>query len=277
MELGIQADQSAASLAVTCEPVYFTLVIPAYNEAARLPRTIAAVIAELAERPYRSEVLLVLDGCTDDTAAHARAGWHGNCEIRVIDNAVNRGKGACVRQGMLAAGGRYCFFTDADLSYPLHQLEGFLAVLVADGGVAIACRDASVARYQRPLRRLVTRLSRWVMTHLVVPGVADTQAGLKGFTREVARDLFATQRLTGFGFDAELLHIAHMRGYPIRPLPVEWEDVPGSKIRLGRDVSRMALELVALAANRLLGRYRRPRELTAVVPEARRAEPALPG
>jgi dolichyl-phosphate beta-glucosyltransferase len=272
LELGIQDGQNTVTegaRAVTREAVYLSLVIPAYNEAVRLPRTIEAVIAQLAHQPYRSEVLLVLDGCTDDTAAHARAGWHGNCEIRVIDNAVNRGKGACVRQGMLAASGRYCFFTDADLSYPLHQLDGFLATLVTDGGVAIASRDTSVTRYQRPLRRLVTFLSRWTMNQLVVPGVHDTQAGLKGFTREVARDLFETQRLTGFGFDAELLHIAYMRGYPIRPLAVEWEDVPGSKVRLGRDISRMALELLALFANRLLGRYRRVDALTAVVPEAR--------
>lgn len=273
MELGIQDGDPALgeppALAVPCEPVYLSLVIPAYNEAARLPRTLDAVIAQLAEQPYRSEVLLVLDGCTDDTAAHTRPGWHGNCEIRVLDNPVNRGKGACVRQGMLEADGRYCFFTDADLSYPLHQLDPFLDHLVAQGGVAIASRDESTVRYQRPLRRLVTRLSRWTMCHFVVPGVHDTQAGFKGFTRAVALDLFATQRLTGFGFDAELLHIAHLRGYAIRPIPVEWEDVPGSRVRLGRDVSRMALELVALGWNRLLGRYRRPAELTLVVPEAR--------
>jgi dolichyl-phosphate beta-glucosyltransferase len=273
LELDIQDGQQALdagpALALTCEPVHLSLVIPAYNEAARLPRMLDAVIAQLAHQPYRSEVLLVLDGCTDDTAKVTRAGWHGNCEIRVLDNPVNRGKGACVRQGMLEAGGRYCFFTDADLSYPLHQLDRFLATLEEGGGVAIASRDTSVVRYQRPLRRLVTRLSRWVMHHLVVPGISDTQAGFKGFTREIARDLFATQRLTGFGFDAELLHIAHMRGYPIQPLAVEWQDVPGSRVRLGRDVSRMVLELVALAANRLAGRYDRPAELALVVPEAR--------
>lgn len=261
MELGIEQGQNVietpTALAITCEPVYLSLVIPAYNEAQRLPRTIAAVLEHLAEKPYRSEVLLVLDGCNDDTeaVATAQAGWHGNCEVRVVANDVNRGKGACVRQGMLLAGGRYCFFTDADLSYPLYQLDRFLETLVTDGGAAIASRDASVVRYQSPLRRVVTLLSRWTMNHFFVPGVHDTQAGFKGFTREVARDLFASGRLTGFGFDVELLHIAHMRGYGIHPLEVEWEDVPGSKVRLLRDISRMGLELGAIILNRLTGRY----------------------
>jgi dolichyl-phosphate beta-glucosyltransferase len=271
VELGIQqgpaspgaTDVTPRELALTCEAVYLSLVIPAFNEEARLARTLDAAFEYLANKPFRTEVLLVLDGCTDGTAAVAAqyGAGVGACDLRVLDNAVNRGKGACVRQGMLAAGGRYCFFTDADLSYPLFQLEAFLAVLVADGGVAIASRDASVVRYQRPLRRLVTLLSRWTMHKFFVPGVHDTQAGLKGFTREVALDLFNTQRLGGFGFDVELLHIAHMRGYAIRPLPVEWEDVPGSKVRLGRDVSRMGLELGQLMLNRLLGRYRPVAEL----------------
>jgi dolichyl-phosphate beta-glucosyltransferase len=266
VEIGIQQgpassgvdEQTPRELTLTCEAAYLSLVIPAFNEAARLARTLDAVFAQFAQKPYKTEVLLVLDGCTDATADVAATYGRGqdNCHLRVLDNAVNRGKGACVRQGMLEAQGRYCFFTDADLSYPLHQMDAFLEVLVVDGGVAIASRDASVVQYQRPLRRLVTLLSRWTMNHFFVPGVQDTQAGLKGFTREVALDLFTTQRLGGFGFDVELLHIAHMRGYAIRPLPVVWEDVPGSKVRLGRDVSRMGLELCMLIANRLLGRYR---------------------
>lgn len=267
MELGTQEVPSTpgvpaaaqAEPTITCEPIYLSLVIPAFNEAARLGRTLDAVFAQLAEKPYRSELVLVLDGCTDATAdvAARYSPGRGQCSLRILDNPGNRGKGACVRQGMLEARGSYCVFTDADLSYPLYQLDRFLAVLVTEGGVAIASRDASVVHYQRPARRLVTVLSRWTMSHLFVPGIHDTQAGFKGFTREVARELFALQRLRGFGFDVELLHLAHLRRYPIHPLPIEWEDVPGSKVRLVRDVGRMVLELAALVGNRLLGRYRK--------------------
>lgn len=262
------------------EPVHLSLVIPAYNEEARLGATLEAVIAFLAPQPYRSEAVVVLDGCTDGTLAVVRAheGPHGNLLIRFLDNPVNRGKGACVRQGMLAAGGRYRVFTDADLSYPLHQLAPFLAHLEDRGGVVVASRQASAVRYQAPARRLVTALVRTVMHHGFVPGIADTQAGFKGFTAEVAEDLFGVQRLGGFGFDVEILHIAHMRGYPIAPLAVEWRDVPGTRVRLVRDVVRGALELLALVGNRLAGRYARREaavELVATVPAVDASVPGV--
>jgi dolichyl-phosphate beta-glucosyltransferase len=239
-----------------------SLVIPAHNEEARLARTLEAVVAHLVRQPWSSEVLVVLDGCTDGTADVAArfAGLHGPCEVLVLARPARRGKGATVREGMRAARGTYRVFTDADLSYPLSQLDAFLAALATGHGLAIASRDGAIARYQRPARRLVTTLSRWLMHTWVVPGIHDTQAGLKAFTREAAEDLFRVQRLEGFGFDVELLHVARMRGYPIATIGVEWQDMPGSKVRLGRDLWLMALELVAIAGHRLAGRYRRGEE-----------------
>ncbi|MEB3328907.1 MAG: glycosyltransferase [Candidatus Sericytochromatia bacterium] len=245
------------------DPPHVSLVIPAHNEEARLARTLEAAVAHLAACPWPSEVLVVLDGCTDgtETVAAGFTGLHGPCELRVLARPVRRGKGATVREGMLAARGAYRVFTDADLSYPLSQLDAFLAALAAGSGLAIASRDGAIARYQRPARRLVTRLSRWLMHTWVVPGIHDTQAGLKAFTREVAEDLFRVQRLEGFGFDVELLHVARLRGYPIATIGVEWQDRPGSKVRLGRDLWHMALELLAIACHRLTGRYARGPEV----------------
>lgn len=259
METELQLDAPPQAVTLTCEPTHLSLVIPAYNEEARLGPTLEATIDFLSEKPYRSEALVVLDGCTDGTAAIARRheGLHGNCVVRVIENGENRGKGACVRDGMRTATGEFLFFTDADLSYPLHQLDTFLEALRVDGGVAIASRDTSSVRYQAPLRRVITYVSRMVMNHLFVPGIRDTQAGFKGFTRDVALDLFEVQRLTRFGFDAEILHVAHARGYTIQALPVEWVDMPGSKVRPARDITRMAIDLLAIVVNRGLGRYRR--------------------
>lgn len=258
METELQHGLPIQDLTLTCETTHLSLVIPAYNEEARLGPTLEAVIAFLAEKPYRSEALIVLDGCTDGTAELARRyeGFHGACHLRVLDCPQNRGKGACVRDGMLEATGQYLFFTDADLSYPLHQIDTFLDALVLDGGLAIASRDTSIVKYQAPARRLITYMSRKVMNHLFVPGIRDTQAGFKGFTRAVAQDLFRVQRLNRFGFDAEILHVAYMRGYAIQALPVEWVDVPGSKVVPVRDIALMAADLARIVINRLLGRYR---------------------
>lgn len=273
VDLAVPTSAAPREISITCEPVHLSLVIPAFNEEARLGATLDAVIATLATQPTRSEAIVVLDGCTDGTRAlvDRYAGSHGNLTLRLIDNPINQGKGACVRQGMQAAGGRYRVFTDADLSYPLDQLPKLLGALEAGAGVAIASREASAVRYQAPARRLVTMLSRFVMNTFFVPGVSDTQAGFKAFTAEVADDLFGVQRLTGFGFDVEILHIAHLRGYRIQPLAVAWRDVPGTRVQLGRDVLRGGGELLALIANRLRGRYaRRPSttEAAALVPPA---------
>lgn len=240
--------------------MYLSLVIPAYNEASRIGPTLDAVVDFLGAKAYRSEVLVVLDGCTDATAEVVRPylGPHGSVELRMLENPKNRGKGACVKQGMLAAGGRFRCFTDADLSYPLAQLDAFLAALEARGGVAIASRVHVPTSYQSAPRRFVTWASRQFMKRLVVPGVADTQAGLKGFERQAAEAIFSRQRLQGFGFDAELLFLAQALGYPIVQIPATWQDQPGSRVRLRRDVPLMALEMLRLLLDRALGRYHLP-------------------
>lgn len=240
--------------------MHLSLVIPAYNEAERLGPTLDAVVAFLGEKPYRSEVLVVLDGCTDGTMEVLRPylGPHGPVELKAIENAKNRGKGACVKQGMLAATGRFQGFTDADLSYPLPQLDAFLAALERHGGVAIASRVHVSTAYQSAPRRLVTWASRQLMDRLVVPGVPDTQAGLKLFERRAAEAIFPRQRLQGFGFDAELLYLAQALGFPILQIPATWQDQPGSRVRLRRDVPRMALEMLQLLWHRARGAYQLP-------------------
>ena len=233
-----------------------SLVIPCYNEANRIGPTIEAVLAFLTTKPYASEVILVLDGCTDDTARVLGpfAGRQVNCDVRIVENPVNRGKGACTRQGMLAASGQLRIFTDADLSYPISGIDRFVDEL-QNADVVIASRETSGIKYATMTRRAITTLSRFVMDRFFVRGIPDTQAGFKGFRADVARDLFGHQRVNGFGFDAEILYVAQMRKYRIVPVVLSWEDVPGSKVRIARDVPKMALELCAILANRAQGRY----------------------
>lgn len=240
--------------------MHLSLVIPAHNEAQRLGPTLDAVVAFLGEKPYRSEVLVVLDGCTDGTKELVLPylGPHGPVELKLLEQQPHRGKGFCVRRGMLAATGKLRAFTDADLSYPLPQLDALLAALEAHGGVAIASRVHVPTDYQSLPRRLVTWASRQLMKRWIVPGVPDTQAGLKAFTREAAEAIFPRQRLRGFGFDAELLHLAQALRFPIHQHPATWQDQPGSRVRLRRDVPKMALEVLALLWHRARGHYALP-------------------
>jgi dolichyl-phosphate beta-glucosyltransferase len=237
---------------------HLSVVIPAFNEEDRLEATLVRVSAFLAAKPYTSEVVLVLDGCTDGSAAIAKryVGTTGSMTLRVLENERNRGKGACVRQGMLAATGAFRLFMDADLSYPLEQIDVFLSVLEEKGGCAIAWRKADPTKHTRLSRKVTTVLSRQVTTRFV-PGVSDTQAGFKAFEGRIVDDIFALQRVTGFGFDVEVLHIAAMRGYVITPVPVPWDDVAGSKVRLTRDIPKMLADLASIVVNRARGRYQK--------------------
>ncbi len=237
---------------------HLSVIIPAYNEEDRLDGTLVRVTEFLAAKPYPSEVVIVLDGCTDGSGAIAlrHTGTHGGMTLRALNNGENRGKGACVRQGMLSATGKFRFFMDADLSYPLEQLDVFLKILEEKGGCAIAWRKTQPTRHARLSRKVTTVLSRQVTTRFV-PGVSDTQAGFKGFEGKVADELFGLQRVTGFGFDVEILHIAAMRGYAITPVPVPWHDVAGSKVRLTRDIPKMLADLASIVVNRARGRYQK--------------------
>lgn len=237
---------------------YLSLVIPAFNEEKRLGPTVREVITFLEAKPYDSEVVLSLDGCRDRTAevGGAFVGRHGHCEVRLIDHREHGGKGAAVRRGMLAARGRYRVFIDADLAYPLRHIDVFLARLEESGGVAVASRAKSKTHYERLARRVGSRVLRGVMSRFV-PGVSDTQAGFKGFAGPVADDLFARQRLDGFGFDVEILRIARMRGYPIDSITVDWHDAPGSKVRVLRDGLRVLVDLASVWLNGVAGVYRK--------------------
>ncbi|MGH9533473.1 MAG: dolichyl-phosphate beta-glucosyltransferase [Terriglobales bacterium] len=234
-----------------------SIVIPAYNEAARLPQTLAAVEQYLAAAHESAEILVVNDGSRDGTAAAARA-FPSAFALRVLDNPGNCGKGYSVRQGVLAARGRFILFTDADLSAPIAELAKLRAALDQGADIAIGSRAQAelIQAHQSRFRETAGRLfNRMVVLTLGLP-FRDTQCGFKLFRREAAAGIFPLQRIAGWGFDPELLFLAHLQGWVVREVPVRWSHAAGAKIRLARDSVRMFTDLARIRYHAARGDYR---------------------
>ena len=210
-----------------------SVVIPAYNEALRLPATLARVREHLAGRGLAHEIVVVDDGSTDATAAVARAG--GDL-VRLLRHEPNRGKGYSVRRGMLAATGERRLMTDADLSTPIEALAGLEAEIDRGVDVAIGSRAVAGARievHQPAYREALGRLFNVFVQTLLLPGLADTQCGFKLFTAAAAETAFGACRLDGFSFDVEALYVARRRGLRIAEVPVVWRNDAATRVGLG--------------------------------------------
>jgi dolichyl-phosphate beta-glucosyltransferase len=237
-----------------------SLVVPAFNEAERLGRSLDVIVDFLASRHPAHEIIVVDDGSRDGTGelVERRSGRDGR--LRLARLRRNEGKGQAVKQGVLMARGAYVFFSDADLSVPVDTLSVFLEALSADRcDVAVGSRQSPGAvievpqpAYRRLLGEGYSRLSRAMLR---LP-VSDVTCGFKGFRGGVARDLFSRQRLRDWSFDSEILYLARSRGYRILELPVRWRDDRASKVRLSRDVARSFWGLVRIRVAASLGRYR---------------------
>ena len=214
-----------------------TLLIPAYNETARLGQTLELVLAYLNAQPYASEVLVIDDGSADGTVQLAEtyfAAHGGRVATRVLGYQPNRGKGYAVRQGLLAARGTVAVFSDADLSTPITELPKVLDPIVAgDYDVVFGSRalDPSVIGVRQPvLRELSGRFFNLIMRSATSLPYWDTQCGFKAFRLAVCHPLVEGAVLDRFGFDVELLYLAHYAGLRLREQPVQWNDAAGSKV-----------------------------------------------
>jgi dolichyl-phosphate beta-glucosyltransferase len=221
-----------------------TIVIPAYNEAVRLPRTLPQVVHFIATQNYPIEVIIVNNNSRDETrqiadefASHYPYMW-------VLDEPI-QGKGAAVRTGLLAGRGDYLFIADADLSMPIPEVTRFLPPNCAPYDVAIGSREVKGAiRYDEPeYRHIMGRVFNLIVRWLAVPGFQDTQAGFKSFRREVVQDILARQTVHGWAFDVELLFIARQLGHTIIEVPISWHYRPNSRINPLRDSFEMFVEV----------------------------------
>jgi dolichyl-phosphate beta-glucosyltransferase len=236
------------------------VIIPAYNEALRLPAYLAEVVAYFEGRGGSYEVLVVDDGSSDGTAAHVLETQAAHPAVALHRLATNHGKGFAVRAGMLAAQGELRLMADADGATPIAELERLEAAIHGGADVAVgsrALRDPSVTRQVRLHRKLSGEVFNLLVRRLGLPDVADTQCGFKLFRAPAARALFGALETVGFGFDVELLLLARRGGYRVAEVAVNWADRPGSKVTVFRDGPRMIQQI--LAARRRLARGPRSR------------------
>jgi glycosyltransferase involved in cell wall biosynthesis len=233
-----------------------SLIFPCYNEAERLPGTLAVYLAALSRRPGEVEVLVVDDGSSDQTVAVASAIAARDARVRVIASQSNQGKGFVVRRGVLAAEGQLIVFTDADGSYGPGEVDRVVAAL-AHTPVAIGSRDGGAAT--GPLaRRLASRqFNRAIRAVLGLP-FGDTQCGLKGFRRQAALEVFSRARLDGFAFDAEVLVLARRLSLQVTEVGVRAEERDGSKVQLAMDALRMLGDVLTVARWAATGAYDLP-------------------
>jgi glycosyltransferase involved in cell wall biosynthesis len=236
-----------------------SIVVPAFNEERRLPKTLQSIRAYLRSRSIRAEVLVVDDGSTDATAKVVELSRAEFPELRLLSNDRNRGKGFSVRHGMLEARGEIAMFTDADLSAPMEEADKLLAAL-RDGTYDVAIGSRAVDRSLIEVRQSAFRERAGIFFNQIVRRITglpfqDTQCGFKAFHREKARVIFEQQRTEGFGFDPEILFLAQRRGLRVAEVPVRWAHDPATKVRMFTDSLRMFLDLVAIRWHDLMGRY----------------------
>jgi dolichyl-phosphate beta-glucosyltransferase len=235
-----------------------SVVIPAYNEQARLGPTLEAVIRYLEAEKPDFEIVVVDDGSTDGTASVVRQLAGKEPRLRLVELGVNSGKGAAVRAGMLTAEGESILFSDADLATPIEELAKLERALTGGADIAIASRAADGADIrvrQHPLRELMGRTFNLMVRLSGLQGLRDTQCGFKLFTREAARDLFGRSTVDGFAFDVEILVLARGR-YRVSEVPVVWRHVEESKVSPGTDAARMFLDLLRIRVRHARARLR---------------------
>jgi dolichyl-phosphate beta-glucosyltransferase len=235
---------------MSSQPLKLSVVIPAYNEARRLPLALGQIRAHAAAaRGWEIEVVVVDDGSRDGTAEAARRFEPGPLKVRVLGGPRNRGKGHAVRQGMLAAEGDLLLMSDADMSTPLGEVEKLLPYLEEGYDVVIGSRDHPESILSPPqgwLRRMMGRTLRFGRRLLVLRDLKDTQCGFKLFTREAGRRIFRLVRTENFAFDFEALLLARRLGYAIAEVGVLWCNDPDSRVHVLRDPVRMLGSLASI-------------------------------
>ena len=236
----------------------YSIIIPAYNEQARIAATLDGVLECVARRNWTVEVLVVNDGSSDGTAQMVRQIAAANPSVRLIENARNRGKGYSVRNGMLQARAPIVMFTDADLSSPMEEAELLFAALAAGADVAIGSRwlERSRQTIQQPLyRRFFGRCFNGCTRLVMGLPFADTQCGFKAFRREAALAVFTRQTIERWGFDPEILFIARHLALKVKEVAVTWGHDERSRISYLRDGMQMMQEIVRVRWNSLTGVY----------------------
>ena len=232
-------------------PFEISIVIPVYNEEKNIKEAMRRVQAFMSLKNEPWECFIVNDGSTDRTRdlALEAIGSTGTQNFRLLSNPFNKGKGFAVRQGVLAASGRYILMTDVDLSSPIKELDKLKKALREGSDIAIGSRAlrAPDCDVQQSFKRwLAGRIFNLFVRALVLNGITDTQCGFKCFKKEDAHRLFKLQKLDGFSFDVEVLRLAQKEGLKIKEVPVMWREGKQTRVRLFSDSLRMVKDLFCL-------------------------------
>jgi dolichyl-phosphate beta-glucosyltransferase len=216
------------------EPATYSIILPAYNESARIAGTLDKILAHAAQRGWIIEVIVVNDGSSDDTVAIVHEYASNHAVLRLLENPGNCGKGYSVRNGMLHAQGDILLFSDADLSSPIEEADKLFAAMH---------------------RRIFGRIFNLALRIILGLQYKDTQCGFKAFTRRSAQAVFPLQKIERWGFDPELLYLARKFGFTVSEVPVAWSHREGTRIHPLRDGIRMFGELLRVRWYALKGNY----------------------
>jgi dolichyl-phosphate beta-glucosyltransferase len=236
-------------------PPVLSVIVPAFNESARISRAINDIREELDRIGGEAEIIVVDDGSVDETAAIVAEASRSDGRVKLV-RAAHAGKGATVRRGMLEARGTWRFLADADLSMPISELKRFLDAAAKGGDVIVGSREAKGARrIGEPWpRHVIGRVFNWAAKLVVLRGIDDTQCGFKLFSARAAQLLFPLQQLDGFGFDVEILFLARRADLVIHEIPITWVYGRESKVNMTSG-ARAFLDLLAVRWYQLRGAY----------------------
>lgn len=235
-----------------------SLIIPAYNEEARLPESLEQVAAFVDAQDYAVEVIVV-DNNSIDRTAEVAAAFAARHDYACVLHEPRQGKGAAVNTGMRHGRGDYLFVCDADFSMPVDEIPKFMPPVLDGYDVAIASREVEGARRvgEPEYRHLMGRVFNFIVRVLAIPRIQDTQCGFKVFRREVAEAVFPLQTIDGWAFDVEVLFIALQHGYQLTEVPITWYYKPQSRVHPLRDSINMLVEVLRVRINGWRGLYRR--------------------
>lgn len=236
---------------------YLSVVLPAYNEEARIAPSLERRYKYLEAQDYSYEVLVVNDGSTDKTREIVKEKIKNWSHFRLEGYKVNKGKGYATKYGILKARGEWRLFMDVDESVPLNEIEGFWPYK-KDYEIIIGSRyteGGKITKKQPLIRRIISRGGNLLTQIFIARGIKDTQCGFKLFSENAATEIFPLQTMERWSFDMELIAIAKKHGYKIREVPVIWKEEEGSRLRAVKASARALKDLFVIFWNKIIGKY----------------------
>ena len=236
-----------------------SIIIPAYNEANRIENTLKTVRNYLAKVNWTTEVIVVNDGSQDGTTERVTDFMEKWKSLLLIENPKNCGKGFSVKKGILHASGEVVLFTDADLSTPVEEIPKLIEPIFrneSDLTFGSRALDRSlIGVHQSLAREFSGRIFNWLVQILIGLPFKDTQCGFKAFRHQAIIPFIGQQRISGFGFDPEILFLAKINGLRLQEIPIQWNHREGTKVRFLQDSLKMFLGLIQIRLNQIFGRY----------------------